>query len=198
MTTQYSTAHRTNSATQLNTDIGMSAKLKFYSGAVPANVAAAAGTLGATLTGNATAFGAAAAGVLTANAITGANAAAAMAPCTYMRIATLADVDVVQLLVFQQVVLATNALTAANGNVLNFAATTGVLPGMNVAGTGIPVGTTVLSVTSTTVVLSQTSAAGVASAASITFNGDCTLQNTSINIGQAMTVSSLTITTAGA
>jgi hypothetical protein len=210
MTTQYAVASRTNRATQLNTDIGTNAVLKIYSGAAPANVGTAfTGTLIDTLTCNATAFGAAAAGALTANGTTTASAASvgnpigpvnavATAVAGYFRIATSGAVDIVQGLCFQAVTIATSALTAAAGNVLTFAATTGVAVGMNVAGTGVLPGTTVVAVTGTTVTMSQTSTAGVASAASITFNGDLTLANTSINSGQAVSVTSLILTMAGA
>lgn len=92
--------------------------------------------------------------------------------------------------VTQQYAIATSALTAANGNVLTFAATTGVAVGMNVSGTGIVAGTTVVAVTGTTVTLSQTSTAGVSSGATITFGGDITVDNVSINSGQTVAVSS--------
>ena len=199
MTTQYSTTHRTNSATQLNTDIGINAKISIYAGVIPANVAAAVGTLIAQLTGNATAFGAAATGVLTASAITSANATGAGTnTASYFRIATSASADVVQGTVFMSTPLTTSALTAANGNVLTFAATTGVVVGMTVAGTGVLSGTTVTAVSGTTVTMSQTSTAGVANATVITFAGDCTIQNTSIANGQSVSISSLVITMNGA
>jgi hypothetical protein len=87
----------------------------------------------------------------------------------------------------QQVVLTTNALTAANGNVLNFAATTGVVVGMQVSGTGIPADTQVVAVTGTTVTISRTSTAGVANATAITFAPDMVLDNASINATQSVT-----------
>ncbi len=198
MTVQYSTTHRTNSATQLNTDIGTSALIKFYAGAIPANVAAAAGTVGATLTGNAGGFGTASAGALTASAVTGANASANMLPVTYCRIQTSAAADVVQLTVFQPVTIATSALTAANGNVLTFASTTGVAVGQLIQGTGVLVPSVVIAFTGTTVTMDRASTAGVASAASIKFTGDVEVQNASINSGQALTVSSIVITMNGA
>lgn len=78
MSLKYSTTIIADRLTQLNTDIGVSAQIKIYSGARPANVnTAASGTLLATLTGSATAFGTVAAGVLTANAIASAAAVAA-------------------------------------------------------------------------------------------------------------------------
>jgi hypothetical protein len=92
------------------------------------------------------------------------------------------------------VAIATSALTAANGNVLTFASTTGVATGMNVSGTGIVAGSTVVALTSTTVTLSLTSTAGVSSATSITFGGEVTLDNTSINSGQTVTITTFTRT----
>jgi hypothetical protein len=91
-----------------------------------------------------------------------------------------------------QVQIATNALTAVNGNVLNFASTTGVAVGMNVSGTGIPAGAEVVALTGTTVTLSRTSTAGVASAATITFGGDMTIDNVNAASGQAWTVNTFT------
>lgn len=92
------------------------------------------------------------------------------------------------------IALATSALTAVNGNVLTFSATTGVAVGNTVSGTGIPAGATVVAVSGTTVTLSLTSTAGVSSGASITFGADMTLDNVSIANGQAITVSAFTLT----
>lgn len=91
------------------------------------------------------------------------------------------------------VVIATNALTAANGNVLNFASTTGVAVGMDVTGTGVQQGSKVIAFTGTTVTLSRSSTAGVANAASITFRNEMTLDNNNIANAQAVAVSSFTI-----
>lgn len=96
--------------------------------------------------------------------------------------------------VFQAVNLTTTAITAANGNVLTFAATTGVVVGMTATGTGIPAGATVLAVAATTVTLSLASSAGVASGAAIAFGGDITLDNTNIAIGQNVSITSWTRT----
>ena len=96
--------------------------------------------------------------------------------------------------IFQTVSLTTNALTAANGNVLNFAATTGVVVGMTVSGTGVPAGATVIATTGTTVTLSVASTAGVANTTAITFGGDMTLDNVSIAVNQNVTVTSWTRT----
>lgn len=94
--------------------------------------------------------------------------------------------------------LTTNALTAAHGVVLNFAATTGVVAGMKVSGTGIPDGATVESVTSTTVTLNGTSTAGVSSATAIAFAYDMGADNASIANAQVITVNSFSLTAGNA
>ena len=198
MAIQDSTLTRTNSMSTKITDIGINAQIIIYSGSMPANVATApTGTLLVQYAGNATAFGTATSGVLTASAVANATAAAS-GTAGYFRINTSAAVAVTQGLVFAQTVIATSALTAANGNVLTFASTTGVAVGMTVAGTGVVAGTTVVAFTGTTVTLSLTSTAGVASAASITFAADMVLGNTVIASGQTCTFNSFTRTASGA
>ena len=96
------------------------------------------------------------------------------------------------------VVIATSALTAANGNVLTFTATTGVVVGMNISGTGVVAGATVVAVSGTTVTMSHTSTAGVASAASITFSYDIVLDNAVFAAAQAFTVTAYGITVGNA
>ena len=77
MAIQYSTTHRTNAMSQLNTDIGINAVIKVFTGAAPANCATAdTGTVLVTFAGNATSFGTASAAVLTASAVASAVAAA--------------------------------------------------------------------------------------------------------------------------
>lgn len=96
MAIQYSTTHRTNAMTQLNTDIGASAQIIIYSGSAPANVGTApTGTLLVQFAGNAGGFGTASAGVLTASAVAGVNAAA-LGTAGYFRINTSAGTAVVQ------------------------------------------------------------------------------------------------------
>ena len=76
MTIQYSTTHRTNAMTQLNTDIGASAVIKLFTGTQPATCATAdSGTVLVTFAGNAGGFGTVATGVLTASDIANATAA---------------------------------------------------------------------------------------------------------------------------
>jgi hypothetical protein len=89
------------------------------------------------------------------------------------------------------VALTTNALTAVNGNVLNFASTTGVVVGMNISGTGVVANSTVVAVTGTTVTMSHTSTAGVANGASITFSYDMPINGT-ITALQPVTVGTYT------
>lgn len=96
------------------------------------------------------------------------------------------------------VALTTNGATAANGNVLAFANTTGVLVGHNVSGTGIPAGATVVAVTSTTVTLSHTSTVGVSSSTAITFAPDLVTNSPTISNGQAGTVTGYQVTVGGA
>ena len=68
------------------------------------------------------------------------------------------------------VTLITNNTTASGNNVLNFAATTGVVVGMYAYGSNFPIDNLVTGVTATTVTLAQnTTGAGVANGASIYF-----------------------------
>ena len=75
MAIQYSLTHRTNRATQLNTDIGINAVIKVFTGSAPANCGTAdTGTLLVTFAGNAAGFGTVASQALTASAIANATA----------------------------------------------------------------------------------------------------------------------------
>lgn len=201
MSNQYSVTHRTNAMTQLATDIGINAVIKIWSGSPPATCATAdSGTLGVTFAGNASQFGTASAGVLTASAVASANAVADIT-AGYFRIypsSATSTNAVAQGLVARPVTIATSALTAANGNVLTFASTTGVANGMTITGTGVPAGAKVSSFTGTTVIMNLTSTAGVASAASIVFSADMAVTNTSIASGQSCSFTSLTLTAYGA
>jgi len=199
MTVQNSVAVNNGRLDAIETVISTAPLLQFRTGSMPANCAAAAtGTL---LDSQALPSD------WLAAASSGAKAKAGTWTGTYDAAGTVGYYRIMdstnttcheQGLVTQQYVIATNALTAANGNVLNFAATTGVVVGMNVSGTGVPVGATVVAVTGTTVTLSHTSTAGVASAASITFGGDMTMDNVVAAISQAWTVNSYTRTAGNA
>lgn len=86
MAIQYSLTHRTAAMSTLNTDIGINAVIKLFSGAAPANCGTAdTGTLLVQFAGNATAFGSAASQVLTAGAVASVTAAASGTP-GYFRI----------------------------------------------------------------------------------------------------------------
>lgn len=194
---QYSVTVNNAKLDAIETAIGAAPLLRFYTGSMPANCAAAA--TGTQLDSQAlpSDWLAAAASAIKAKAGTWTGTFDAAGTAGYWRIYDSTGTTChMQGLCFAQVQINTNALTAANGNVLNFAATTGVSVGMNVSGTGIPTGATVVAVTGTTVTLSHTSTAGVSNGATITFNGDVTLDNLVAAIGQAWTVNSFSITAA--
>ena len=201
MTQQYSDAERNAEGQARINAIGINSQIRILSGAPPANLAAAeTGVLVAQYAGNATQYGTVAGGVITTSAVANTTASAANPGTScYYRVRTSAGLAVSQGTVHQRTTIATNALTAANGNVLNFASTTGVLVGMQInSGTGVLEGTKVIAVTGTTVTMSQSSTAGVAAAASIEFGGDMTFDNLNLTLGQAMTFGTRTEKMAGA
>ena len=202
MATQYSVASRNNRMAGLIADIGINAQIIQYGGVRPASVAAAlTGAALVQFAGNATQFGTATAGVMTASAVANANAlagAGAGTVATHYRINTSAGAAVLQGTIFQSTPLTTGLATAANSNVLNFAATTGVVVGMTATGTGYPLGAVVIAVTATTVTLNTVSAAGVAGATVITFGGDMNLTNTKIASGQTCQFNNFSTTAFGA
>jgi hypothetical protein len=197
---QLSTTVRNARLDTVESTIGTSAQLKVRTGAPPANCAAAdTGTVLATMTLPADWMAAAAAGSKALSGTWQDASADATGTAGHFRIYDSAGTTChVQGTAGTNVVLTTSALTAANGNVLTFAATTGVVAGMNVSGTGVVAGSTVAAVTGTTVTLSMTSTAGVASGASITFSYDLSLDNASIAAGQSVTVASFNLTDANA
>jgi hypothetical protein len=202
---QYSLSHRANVVTQLNTDIGINAVIKVFGvSAMPVNCGTAdAGTVLVTFAGNATAFGTVAGQTLTASAVAnavGAAGAGAGTTALYYRIYPAAATTtnaVVQGTCFGTSTIVTSALTAANGNVLTFAAVSGIAVGQTISGTGVPAGATVIATTGTTVTMSLASTAGVANTTTITFSGEMALTNTSIASGQTVGFSSLTNTAFG-
>jgi hypothetical protein len=200
MSIQYSTTHRNNNMADITTDLSTTAFLLIYTGSVPATCAtAASGTLLASLACSNPFGGAPSGGVLTASAITSASAVAS-GTAGYWRLCTSSagTTVVAQGTVYQTTTLVTNARTAVNGNVLNFASTTGVSVGMTVSGTGVLPNTVVDAVSGTTVTISLTSTAGVSNTTTITFGGDLSLNSTVISISQTVAVSSFTITATGA
>lgn len=202
MTVQYSVAVRNAQLDAVESTTGTTARFRTYTGSAPANCAAAAsGTLLVDMPLPSDWMNAASGGTKTLLGSWSATGAAV--PGTGIAghyriwdsaVATCHEQGGIAM----AVPLTTNALTAANSNVLNFAATTGVVTGMNASGTGIPAGATVLATTGTTVTLSMASTAGVANTTAITFNGDITLDNTSIAAGQTVTITAKTITAGNA
>jgi hypothetical protein len=100
--------------------------------------------------------------------------------------------------IFPSISLSTSAPTAANSNILNFSATTGISVGMKVSGVGIESNSVVLAVGGTTVTLSKASTIGVGNPVVITFNGDMTLDNINIAQNQVATVASYSKTSGNA
>jgi len=198
---QYSVAARNAELSGVSTTLGASSQILLYTGAVPANVAAAAsGTLVATFSG--LTYGAPSAGAMslsgTATATAGAGNTGAIG---YFRAATSGGTAHVQGLAGMVQTLTTSAATAANNGVLTFASsvdTTKIAVGMGVSGTGVPSGATVAAISGSTVTLSAPSTAGVASNATITFSPEMTLDNFNVVSGQSITLNSLTLTAAGA
>lgn len=202
MTIQNSVAVRNASLDSLETTIGTAAKIRILSGSLPANCAAAqTGTLLAEYALASDWMAAASGGSkafanlpLTSTAVGGAPTDA-----TYYRIVDTAGTTCgEQGTIFPTRNLTTNALTAANSAVLNFASTTGVAVGMTITGTGVPTNATVVALTGTAVTMSLVSTAGVANTAAITFGGDMSLDNVSIATGQTVNITAWTKTAPGA
>lgn len=185
---------------QEETTVGVSPLLRVYNGTLPAtaDTALAGNTLLAVGTLPSDWMAAAAAGVKAKTGtwtLTGQAAAGAGTPGTFFRLYDGAGTNCHKQGSFgANTVIATNALSAANSNVLNFASTTGVAIGQAIAGTGVPVNSVVLAFTGTTVTMNNASAAGVASAASITFGYDMSVDNNSIANAQSISVNTFQIT----
>ena len=200
MAESFSATVDNNALDNKETTIGASPLLRGYNGAVPANADAAlgaatliaVGTLPADFLGAAAARVKSKAGVWT---MTGNAAAGAGTALSFYRIyESTGTTSHLQGTIGVNVPLTTNALTAVNGNVLNFAATTGVLVGMKAVGTGILAGSRVIAVAATTVTLSLSSTAGVGSGVAVSFQYDMAVDNASIANTQVATINSFSIT----
>lgn len=184
------------------THIGTAPTLEFWNGTMPA-------TCGDADTGTKIAEGVLPSDWLTAASgngqvakngtwtVTGIAAAGAGTNANYFRVRKSSTVHY-QGKIGVSVPLTTNGVTSANGNVLNFASTTGVVVGMKISGAGVHADATVVAVTGTTVTMSHTSTAGVSSAVAITFSYDMPIDNVSIANTQVTTVNSFTLTEGGA
>jgi hypothetical protein len=196
MPVQNSATVRTSQAEALRTALGSNFSIELRTGPPPANPAAAdTGTLLATYISQN--FAAAAGGSVAMSGLPATVAAAANGTVGHFRFKAAGTCHH-QGTAGQSVGLNTNAVTAAGGATLNFASTAGVQLGMEVSGTGVPPGATVVAVTSTVVTLSIASSAGVASAASITFRHDLTIDNALLVAAQNVTLNSYSFTPGGA
>ncbi len=197
---QFSPAVRNNWLDSIETTIGASPVLRIRSGPVPASTAAArTGTVLATMTLPADFLAAASGGSKSLSGVWQEPAADATGTAGHFEIADSTGTTVhLQGTCGALVAIPTSAATAATDAVLTFASTAGVVLGQRVSGTGIPAGTFVIDTTATTVSLSQASLTGVASGATITFESDMTIDNTSIAVGQQVTVTAFSLTASGA
>lgn len=178
---------------------GASPVLEVRSGALEATPATAdSGTLLCSLTLPSDNMAASSGGVVAKSGTwsgTVASAAGAGTVCRHWRLKTSGGTVVLQGTIGQAVALTTSALTAAMGNVLTFASVPGtVVVGMKVSGTGIVAGCTVVATSGTTVTLSHTSTAGVASGAAITFAYDLTIDNETLVQNQQLAIGTWQIT----
>jgi hypothetical protein len=195
MALQLSTAVR-NAQLDIRESVpGVSANLYIRSGAPPADCATAdSGTLGVTIALPSDWMNAASSGSKTKLGTWTATASATITPGHYRIKDSGGTTCHEQGTCGLSVNLTTSALTAANGNVLTFASTTGVATGMNISGTGVATGATVVAFTGTTVTMSLTSTAGVASSAAITFAYDLPIDSATITSGQTVTIGTYTMT----
>jgi hypothetical protein len=195
----YSVAVKNAKLDQIETTIGASALLRCYNGSVPTNADAALGSNTMLANGalpsdwmtNASGGSKGKSGTwsLTGNASLGAAQAA-----TFFRITdSTGNTPGIQGTVGANVALSTNANTAQYSNVLNFAATTGVVAGMNVVGANIPANAQVLQVNAANVVISEAANVALVSPLSVTFCADMAIDNNSIAANQSLSVSVFTI-----
>jgi hypothetical protein len=195
MTEQVSVAVQNASLDSGETTVGVSPVLQIRTLAPPVNCAAAdVGTLLCSMTLPSDWMSNAAAGVKAKLGTWSGTAAAGGVAAHYRIKDSTATTTHRQGTIKQNVVISTSALTAANGNVLNFASTTGVAVGDMVSGSGVVVNSRVLAFTGTTVTLSAATTAGVAAAAAITFSGDMAIDNSTVATSQPVTVTAYQIT----
>lgn len=170
MTLQFHDDLRNDWADRYESIIGTSPKLRYYTGAPPANCAAApTGSLLVDIGLPSDWMTAASSGSKSKSGTWSATATGTGTIGWYGLWNNGLTKRYEQGIVTQAFALTTNALTAVNSNVLNFAATTGVTVGMNAYGTGVPSGAKVSEVGATTVKLDMVCADGVSSSTSILF-----------------------------
>lgn len=201
-TMQFSVAARNAALNGIETTIGTAPKLRMFTGTRPANCAASStGTMIVEMSLPSDWLENAADGVILKKGTWSGTSVAAGVVGYYRIFDTAGTTCHEQGSVSQAVTIATSASTAAFGNLLTFASTSGVSVGFGVTGVGVSAGSTVVAVTSTTVTVSAAvGASGVSSGASIQFGdvtGNLQLNNTSISIGQTVTIDYKAITCPG-
>lgn len=173
-----------------------SGTIEIRSGAPEANCAAAdGGTLGVSISLGATPFTTSSgAGQLV---MTTSHSAAAAGTITagHFRAKTSGGAVRIQGTCGQSSTAVTSAATAANGDVLTFS----VVPplavvGARLSGTNIPSGCLVLAIVGATLIMSKSTAAGVASGTTVTIDFDCNIDNPSMTPTQNVTIATFTYT----
>lgn len=182
----------TDSLAFLSTSFPSTAVLEIRTGTLPGVANAATGTLLWSFT-LASGWGTASAGARALASVPLTANTSAAGTVGYFRMRNAGDTVRLDGSAGVQVAINTSSTTAANGNVLTFASTTGVNVGMNISGTGIVPGSYVLATTGTTVTMSMASTAGVGSAVAITFTPDLVIDNATVTSGQSLSVNSLTV-----
>jgi hypothetical protein len=200
MALQYSANMRNSELSALSTALGAGFTVDWWSGAAPANVAAATtGTKLASFTG--CNFGTPSAGSMALSALVSTTALAVNGgACGYARLLTSGGTAVAQLLFGAAQTLSTSASTAIGNAILTFSSavdTTLIVAGMAVSGTNIPSGARVASVSGSTVTLTVPVAALVASATAVTFTPDMAIDNANVAVGQTVQLNTSTTITAG-
>ena len=199
MTIQQSVAVRNAALDAFETTAGATAVLEIRSGAQPATCAtASSGTLLCAMTLPSDWMSAAASGAK-AKLGTWSGTAAGTGTAAHFRIfestATTCHM--------QGVVGILGGTTSTGSLTLNSTASTltasnaNIVPGMAVSGTGVQFGTTVASISGTSLVLSQNALIAGASV-TLTFTSDMTIDNTSIATGQTVTATTFTLTAGNA
>jgi len=195
----YSVAVKNAKLDQIETTIGATALLRCYNGSVPANADAALGAAVQLANGALPSdwMAAASSGSKSKTGtwtITGNASLPAPQSATFFRITdTTGNTPGVQGTLGANVPLTTNANTPQYSNVLFFAATAGVVAGMNAVGANIPATATVLQVNAANVVLSEAANVALVTPLAVTFTADMAIDNNSIAANQSLTVNTFTI-----
>lgn len=202
MAAQFSEDVRNDWIDDLVTRLGSGALLDLRTGAPPANCAASAtGTLIAQIALPSTFLTTPSGGSASLSGTWEDTSANSTGDVGHYRMTTSGGTCKHQGVVTQAFKLTTNNTTSANSNVLKFASASGVTAGMDVYGTGVPTGATVLGVSGGDVTISSPTTSGVSSSTDIYFgdvSGELWMVNTSITSTQPVTITAWSITMPGA